>query len=325
MQIVAQYAGLIRLKQTIARYGTLGIGDRHTDIARGDFHHAETIIHALRVAPHPDTSLSGLVTLCEIDFRIDTGAFEAASKLIEDLLEKTEKAPIDVHTPIQLRLRVLIAKSRLFITAHRPQKALSIALRAVSAAHKARALGLLWHSLAMLMHVLRSLKCDELVRDIGHAIVEQTRKLWDQSVLAEVQTALSDAYLDGELKARRESLPKQSKDMSAQAGQWAAELLESTYHEFSSALSIFTNVVTARRRLQNVAAIRQAEAKLDARRNSIAGVGVHTDTKWWDSSAPREEAYISGHKSDQTEEATWDFTESASLTWEELSLPSLRS
>jgi len=301
----------------------MGVCDHHTDIARGDHHHAETIIHALRVAPHPDTALSGLIELCEIDFRIDTGAFEAASELIEDLLEQTEKAPVDVHTPIQLRLRILIAKARLFIAARRPQKALSIALRAVSAAYKARAFGLLWHSLAMLMHVLGSLGSDELVRELGHAFVEQTRKLWDQSVLAEIQSALSDAHLDGELKARRALLPILSQDMAVKAGQWAAELLESTYDQVSTALSIVTNIVTARRRLKNVAATRQAEAKSDARRNSTAGIGRHTDTKLWDSSAPREEADIGGHKSDQTEEATWDFTKSASLTWEELSMPFL--
>jgi len=195
---------------------------------RGNLHYAETIIHALRVAPHPDSSLSGVISLCEIDFRIDTGDFEAASKLIEDLLEKTEKAPIDVHTPIQLRLRILIAKARLFIAAQRPQKALSLALRAVSAAHKAKALGLLWQSLAMLMHVLGSLGNDELVRELGHTFVEQTRELWDQSVLAEIQTALSDAYRDGMVKAWRDESPTQSQDMSAKAAQWARELVEST-------------------------------------------------------------------------------------------------
>jgi len=200
-------------------------------VCRGNLHHAETIIHALRVAPHPDSSLSGIISLCEIDFRIDTGDFEAASKLIEDLLEKTEKAPIDVHTPIQLRLRILIAKARLFIAAHRPQKALSLALRAVSAAYKAKALGLLWQSLAMLMHVLGSLGNDELVRELGHDFVEQTRELWDQSVLAEIQTALSDAYRDGMVKAWRDDLQTQSQEhheMSAKAAQWAAELVAST-------------------------------------------------------------------------------------------------
>jgi len=80
----------------------------------------------------------------------------------------------------------------------------------------------------MLMHVLGSLGNDELVRELGHTFVEQTRELWDQSVLAEIQTALSDAYRDGMVKAWRDELPTQSQDMSAKAAQWAAELVDST-------------------------------------------------------------------------------------------------
>jgi len=93
-------------------------------------------------------------------------------------------------------------------------------------------------------------------------------------------------------------------------------------------LSIFTNIVTARRRLQNLAAITQAEAKQDARGNFTADVNGHTDTKSWNSSTAREEPELTSHKRLQTEAALaaartprWDFTTPASLSWEELSLP----
>ena len=95
-------------------------------------------------------------------------------------------------------------------------------------------------------------------------------------------------------------------------------------------LSILTNVVTARRRLQNLAAITQAEAKQDARSNFTADVNGHTDTKSWNSSTAREELESMSHKRFQTEAAVgaalaprWDFTTPASLSWEELSLPIL--
>ena len=90
--------------------------------------------------------------------------------------------------------------------------------------------------------------------------------------------------------------------------------------------------MTARRHLQNLAAINQAEAKQDARSNSTTGVSMLTDTKSWDSSALREEADLRGHPSFQpelvvaaTQEPLWDFTTPASLSWEELSLPILEA
>jgi len=95
-------------------------------------------------------------------------------------------------------------------------------------------------------------------------------------------------------------------------------------------LSIFTNIVTARRRLQNLAAITQAEAKQDARSNFTADVNGHTDTKSWNSWTAREELEFMSHKRVQTEAAVgaalvprWDFTTPASMSWEELSRPIL--
>jgi hypothetical protein len=111
---------------------------------------------------------------------------------------------------VQLRIRLLNGKARVFTAAGRPPKALSIVLRAAAAAQKAKAVVLFWESMALLMQVLCSLERYNVAKDIGHMYVEQVRATKDLALLAEMQMWLAEAYLglareiDGPTKPREQ-------------------------------------------------------------------------------------------------------------------------
>jgi hypothetical protein len=88
--------------------------------------------------------------------------------------------------------------------------------------------------------------------------------------------------------------------------------------------------MTAQRRLHNIAAS-QTGTHEDAPIKVTAGIDVDMDTGSWNGSTPRAKAEPSSHRSYQTREAPfaaaalWDFTKTASLSMEELSLPILEA
>jgi len=132
--------------------------------------------------------------MLEIDYYTRLRNFTQALNLIENHFETLKHSPVNISAPISVRLELLNAKSRVFIKAGRAQKALSLTVRAATAAHKARLFMILWESIALLMHVLNSVKCQDLAADLGNLYVEQVRECGVVALLAEMQDALHASY-----------------------------------------------------------------------------------------------------------------------------------
>lgn len=176
------------------------------------------LIHSLRGTPYHDPTLRWTVAMLEIDYYTRLRDFTQALNLIEQHFATLKHSPVNVSAPISTRLELLNAKSRVFIKSGRAQKALSLTVRAATAAHKARLFMILWDSIALLMHVLNSVKCQDLAVDLGDLYVEQVRECGMEFLLAQMQDALHAAYSlkltepqDDEVKARNMQLLEQWK------------------------------------------------------------------------------------------------------------------
>jgi len=152
------------------------------------------LIHSLKGTPYHDPTLKWAVAMLEIDYYTRLRDFTQALSLIQHHFETLQNSPVNVSAPIILRLELLNAKSRVFIKAGRAQKALSLTVRAATAAHKARLFMILWESVALLMQVLNSVKCQDLAADLGVLYVEQVRECGVEVLLAEMQDALHASY-----------------------------------------------------------------------------------------------------------------------------------
>jgi len=176
------------------------------------------LIHSLRGTPLQEPTLIWTVALLEIDYYIRLRDFSKALDLVDNHFKTLKESAVNLSAPIAVRLRLLNAKSRIFIKAGRAQKALSLTLRAATAAHKARLFPVLWESIALLMHVLNSVKRQDVAADLGHLYVEQVRECGDEALLAEIQDALHASYSlklaeapDDEEMARNMQLLEQTK------------------------------------------------------------------------------------------------------------------
>lgn len=183
---------------------------------RNNHRAAKLLVRALKGAPSPDPTLEWTVALLEIDHHIRLHDFTQALSLTSKYLEALKESPVDFSAPVSLRLRLLNAKSRIFIRAGRPQKALTLTVRAATAARKARLFTLLWESIALLMHVLNSVKCQDLAIELGDLFVEQAHESGDEALLAEMQDAMHTSCLlkvaeaeDDEARARYVQLVEQ--------------------------------------------------------------------------------------------------------------------
>jgi anaphase-promoting complex subunit 5 len=166
----------------------------NADSFRDDIYGSEIILHTLKSAPSVDPSITWAISLGEVFFLTRSRDFTKAFTLVEQLLASITDTPIDPYAPVHVRIRLLNAKARIFITAGRPQKALSIILRAAAAAQKAKAMLILWETIALLMQVLCSMKRFKVAINIGLMYVEQVRATKDKRLLAEMQLCMSRAY-----------------------------------------------------------------------------------------------------------------------------------
>lgn len=156
---------------------------------------AKPLIHILKNVSRSTPNSRLAVALLEIDHHICLGDLAKALTLVEQHLETFKHSDLDPSAPLRTRLRFLNAKSRILIKAGRAQKALSLTLRATTAAHKARLFPVLWESIALLMHVLNSVRCQDLAADLGCLYIEEVRETKDEALLAEMQDALHTSYL----------------------------------------------------------------------------------------------------------------------------------
>ena len=115
---------------------------------------ADNLLQALLPAPHPDPDLRVQLRMLHIDYLVRTDSVNDAFLRIQSLAEFCENNQMDVYH----RIRLLNIKAKVFRAIGKAQQGLSLAIRALAAAWRARLLPVLWEAVSVLAGVLSSLE-----------------------------------------------------------------------------------------------------------------------------------------------------------------------
>lgn len=143
---------------------------------RNDLNTAELLLSLLKSPTHIDPNIRFQILFLELDYLKRRRNYSAAFHLLESVTERknintSSPAVFDVHH----RTRLLIAKAFLFAVCGKPQKGLSLALRATVASIEARILPALWEAVAALAGVLVSIGEPEAAERILESCIWQVR------------------------------------------------------------------------------------------------------------------------------------------------------
>lgn len=111
--------------------------------------------------------------MLEIEYLHRTLNYSEALTRIEELASQTEKDGSDVSH----RLRLLTAKALHFHKCRRPQKGLSLALRATTAAYRARIMPALWEATGALALAMVGIEQFDYAGELLDAVIYQVSKL----------------------------------------------------------------------------------------------------------------------------------------------------
>lgn len=121
------------------------------------------------MAPGADPELTFQIAMLEVDYLVRRGSFAKAFEKIEDLADEREKQDADVHQ----RIRLLVAKAILFAKCGRPQKGLTLALRATTAAYQCKIIPALWEAVGTLALVLISINQFHTAAQLLNSVIPQ--------------------------------------------------------------------------------------------------------------------------------------------------------
>lgn len=142
--------------------------------------------------------MSLTLSFLSIDLSIRKGDYTAALKSIQKIAQSGKHQAFDVFTQVKL----LTLKSRIFDKSGQPQRGFSLAMRAVSIAHRSRLLPALWDAIGVLSNILISLREFDASVEILESIVPQVLECEDCELAARTYSLLVDANmgLAGEVK-----------------------------------------------------------------------------------------------------------------------------
>ena len=138
-----------------------------------DLRTAENLLTNLKVAPRSDPELTFQIDMLEIDYLHRTLNYPEALTKIEDLASQSEKDDSDVSH----RVRLLTAKALHFHKCGRPQKGLSLALRATTAAYRARIMPALWEATGALALAMVGIEQFDFAGELLDAVIYQVSKI----------------------------------------------------------------------------------------------------------------------------------------------------
>ena len=146
-----------------------------------DLRAAESLLERLKVAPLSDQDLAYQISMLEIDYLIRRRNFSAAFILIDDMATRCEDEGADVYHRTQL----LSTKALLFAKCGRPQKGLSLAVRATSAALRSKTMVALWDAVGVLALVLIGLEQFHEALVLLESVVYQVSQIrvWQNNLL----------------------------------------------------------------------------------------------------------------------------------------------
>lgn len=114
---------------------------------------------------------------------------DAAFTRVQALLSKSGDEDISV------RIRLMLLKAQIYIKAGRPQKALTLAIRATSTARRTLLMNLLWQAVGTLAVALTSLREFAAAEEILLPVIPRALETDIASLAGDLYTALADARM----------------------------------------------------------------------------------------------------------------------------------
>lgn len=167
--------------------------------------------------------MSLTLSFLSIDLSIRKGDYTAALKNIQKISQSSQYQAFDVFTQVKL----LTLKSRIFDKSGQPQRGFSLAMRAVSIAHRSRLLPALWDAIGVLANILISLREFEASAEILESIVPQVLECEDCELAARTYSLLVDTNMGLAGEAKQD--PVRRKEYMARA----LEFIDCAFVEFS--------------------------------------------------------------------------------------------
>ncbi|KAL0261638.1 APC5 protein [Diplodia seriata] len=150
---------------------------------------ATHLLDALRAFRPTDPEVLYQLAALEVDALTRRGDFAAAFVRVDELAADLKAEDADVYQ----RVHLLTLKAALFAKAGIPEKGFSIAMRASSAAHRARLWPALWEALAAVQAILVELGEFRAARRLGDAVAPLALEAGDETLCAKLYLALADA------------------------------------------------------------------------------------------------------------------------------------
>lgn len=171
--------GLVKLKQ---------------ELHRNNLDSAEYLLAQLLQSKTEDLEpdLVSAIDYLHVDLLIRRGDLPTAFDKVEGFLASLHEEP---DKDISIRIRLLLAKARLFDLSGRPQRGFSVTLRAADLAWRARLLPHLWEATAVLASVLNSLSEFAAATSLLEAAIPRCLELSAEAVAGELYARLADAYV----------------------------------------------------------------------------------------------------------------------------------
>ena len=152
---------------------------------------AESVLSQLQATPNLSQDLLFSISVFEIDLQARQGDY---SKALE-ILEVSASRPNYEEGDIIHRIKLMTLKARIYEKAGTPQKGFSIAIRAASLAHRAKALPALWDAVGAVCAVLVSLREYEGAVRMLASILPQVLEFEDYVLVAQTFSILVDAHV----------------------------------------------------------------------------------------------------------------------------------
>ena len=130
---------------------------------------AKSLLQSLESAPCVDSEFRFHKDILEVDFFSRNHEYTAAFYKVEKMAEECKEQGADVLR----RIRLLCAKAQVFWKCGKPQKGLSLAVRAVTAAYRAKLYPALWEAAGILAGAMVGLRHFGEARRLVDSVIYQ--------------------------------------------------------------------------------------------------------------------------------------------------------
>ena len=162
-----------------------------------------------------------IIDSLHVDLLIRRDDLPAAFDKVDTLLATLRDEP---DRDVSIRIRLLLAKARLLDLAGRPQRGLTVTLRAAGLAWRARLLPHLWQATAALAAVLTSLSEFAAAASILEAVIPRCLESGSDAVAGELYSRLADAHV-GAAGEQLQTQQHQQHQRAAAAGRRAESFI----------------------------------------------------------------------------------------------------